>query len=281
MAKYEIGIVDTRTIIKNLLDDFGYDFSDYALTSFKRRLESIIIRNGLKDADGLIGRLSNDKQFFQQFLYELVPDTTEMFRDPSFWRVIRDEVIPEVMKGASTKPRIWVAALDSGEELYSLAIILKEMGLLENVQLYASYISERNVQRIKDGRIDLKNIETNEANYQRLNGKNTYSSYYKSDGITATFDTSLIAGVNYISQKTIIENEPNATKLVLFRNQMIYHNQILQEKNLQILSNSIAAGGFLAIGVKETLENTNTSNKFTQFNDNEKIYKRKFSFNDV
>ena len=86
MIRYEIGIVETRNIIKTILDTYNYDFRDYALTSFKRRLEQIIMNNGLKDADGLINRLANYKDYFDHFLSEIVPETTEMFRDPSLWR---------------------------------------------------------------------------------------------------------------------------------------------------------------------------------------------------
>lgn len=275
MVKYEIGIVDTRAVIKTLLEDFGYDFRDYALTSFKRRLEDIITNNGLKDADGLITKLNNNKDFFDQFLYEVAPNTTEMFRDPSFWRALHDNVIPEIMRCSTTKPKIWVASFDSGEELYSLAIILKEMGLLDKVQIIANYISEKNLARIKSGRMDVRNIETNEANYERLNGKFKYDTYYKTDSISAILDTSLISEVKFLKQKNVIEEEPGAIKLVLFRNQMIYQNQLLQDKTIALIANSLVAGGFLSIGIKETLENTNSSNKFTVYNDNEKLYKRK------
>ncbi|HRX30830.1 MAG TPA: CheR family methyltransferase [Tenuifilaceae bacterium] len=275
MIRYEIGIVDTRTVIKTLLDDFGYDFRDYALTSFKRRLEQVILNNGLRDAEGLIMRLKNNPEFIDQFLYEVTPETTEMFRDPSFWRLIRDEVLPEVSRGASSKPRIWLAAFDSGEELYSLAIILKEMNILNNVQIYCNVLSEKTVNKIKSGRLDPKDIEVNEANYQRLNGTNKYSQYYTVDGNIYTFDSSLVENVTFLKQTPLIDNEPGAVKLILFRNQAIYYNQLLQEKMFSKLSEVSVAGGFLALGVKETLENTNANNKFTVFNDNEKLYKRK------
>lgn len=275
MVKYEIGIVDTRTVIKTLLDDFGYDFRDYALTSFKRRLEDVITNNGLKDAEGLIAKLNSNKNFLNEFLLEVIPNTTEMFRDPSFWRTLHDNVIPEMMRSTTNKPKIWLASFDSGEELYSLAILLKEMNLLDKVQIYANYLSDKGLDNIKSGRMDLKQIETNEANYQRLNGNNRYSAYYRTDSVSATLDTSLISDVNFIKQKNVIDNEPGAIKLVLFRNQMIYQNQNLQDKTLLTIANSLVAGGFLAIGIKETLENTNTSNKFTVFNENEKLYKRK------
>lgn len=275
MIRYEIGIVDTRNVIKVLLDDFGFDFRDYALTSFKRRLEHVINNNGLRDADGLISRFQNNKDFIDQFLFEITPETTEMFRDPSFWRILRDEVLVEITRGSANKPRIWVASFDSGEELYSLAIILKEMNLLDSVQIYANVFTDKCINRIKSGRLDPKDLETNEANYQRLNGKFQYSSYYKMDGNTIVFDTELVKNIIFVKQKTNIENDPGAVKLTIFRNQTIYYNQLLHEKVLQKISTSMVAGGFLALGVKETLENTNAYNKFTVFNDNEKIYKRK------
>jgi chemotaxis protein methyltransferase CheR len=274
MVRYEIGIVETRNVIKTILDNFGYDFRDYALTSFKRRLEQIIINNGFKDADGLIYRLQNYKDYFEQFLYDIAPETTEMFRDPSLWRTLRDEVIPEIGRG-TTKPKIWVAAFDSGEELYSLAIILKEINLLNDVQIYATVFSDRNIDKITSGKIDLKQIEVNDANYVRLNGKHKYSDYYRVEGGWAIFDTSLIKEVNFVKMNTTFDSTPGGVKLILFRNQMIYYNQLLQDKVLLQISNSLVPGGYLVLGVRETLENTNASNKFTVFNDSEKIYKKK------
>jgi chemotaxis protein methyltransferase CheR len=274
MIKYEIGIVETRNVIKTIQDTYGYDFKDYALTSFKRRLEQIITNNGFKDADGLSNRLVSSKEYFEQFLHEITPETTEMFRDPSLWRTIRDEIIPEVIKG-STKPKLWVAAFDSGEELFSLAIMLKELGLLSEVQLYASALSEKNIDKIKTGKIDTKELEVNEANYTRFNGKHKFSDYYKIDNGQIILDSSLIHDVNFIKLNTVYENVPGGIKLILFRNQMIYYNQILQDKVLYQLTNSVVPGGYLIIGVKETLDNTNTSNKFSVHNDSEKIYKKK------
>ncbi len=275
MLRYEIGIVETRNVIKAILDGFNYDFRDYALTSFKRRLEEVIINNGLKDADGLISRLQTNKEYFDSFLFEITPETTEMFRDPSLWRALRDEIIPDITKGTSSKPKIWLASFDSGEELYSLAIILKESHLLSEVQIYASNFSERTVDKIRSGRMDVKQIEVNEANYLRLNGKHKFSDYYKIENGLAILDTSLISGVNFIKQNTTFDNAPGGIKLVLFRNQTIYYNQLLQERVLAQISNSTVPGGYMILGVKETLENTNTSNKFTVFNDLEKIYKKK------
>lgn len=273
--RYEIGIVDTRNVIKTLLDDYGYDFRDYALTSFKRRLEYIISLYALRDAEGLIAKLKNSKEFLDQFLYDIAPETTEMFRDPSFWRILRDEILPELMKSATSKPRIWIASFDSGEELYSLAILLKELNILNEVNVYCNILSEHTIQRITSGHLDPKDMEVNEANYQRFNEKGKYSSYYHSESNATVFDVSLIKDVNFIKQNTQIDEDPGAPKLIIFRNQAIYYNQLLSEKIFTKLTNCLVAGGYLALGAKETLENTSVSNKFTLYNEAERIYKRK------
>jgi chemotaxis protein methyltransferase CheR len=274
MTRYEIGIVETRNVIKTLLETFDYDFSDYALTSFKRRLEDIIINNGLKDAEGLINRLKNNKDYFEHFLREITPETTEMFRDPSLWRALRDDIIPDITR-ASGKLKFWVANFDSGEDLYSLCITLKEMGILKESTVYCSSISNVVEQKIKSGKIDVKQIETNEANYTRCNGDKLYSDYVAVNNGIATIDTTLIENVTFLKQNTLFNNCPNSIKLLLFRNQIIYYNQSLQDKIINTISNSLVGGGYFAIGAKETLDNTNTSNKFTVVNDGEKIYKKK------
>ena len=274
MIKYEIGIVEARNVIKSILDTYRYDFRDYALTSFKRRLEQLIMNNGFKDAEGLISRLTSSKEYFEQFLQEITPETTEMFRDPSLWRTVRDEILHDIMK-STNKPKLWVASFDSGEELYSLAIMLKESGLLSEVQIYASVISDKILEKIKNGRIDAKELEVNDANYVRFNGKRSFTDYYRLDNGQVILDNSLIQGVNFIKLNTVYDNVPGGIKLSLFRNQTIYYNQLLMDKVLAQLANSVVPGGYLVLGVKETLENTSSNSKYSIFNDSEKIYKKK------
>jgi chemotaxis protein methyltransferase CheR len=259
-----------------VLDTYGYDFRDYALTSFKRRLEDVITNNSMKDADGLIVRLQNNKEFFDQFLKDVTPETTEMFRDPSLWRSLREEILPEIVRSTS-KPKIWVGAYDSGEELFSLCIVLKEIGLLDRFQIYSSIISDLIEKKITNGKIDPKQHEVNEANYSRCNGSKNYSDYYShsmSNGM-ANFNIDLIKDVTFVKQDPTFSNPVNGMRLVLFRNQIIYFNQILQDKVLNIVHDSMVPGGYLVLGAKETLENTNAYNKFTVINDSEKIYKKK------
>ncbi len=275
VVRYEIGIVETRNIIKTIFDTYGYDFRDYALTSFKRRLEDVITDNGLRDAEGLVYRLQNNKDFFDSFLKDITPETTEMFRDPSLWRTLRDDVLFDIVKSSTNKPKIWIANFDSGEELYSLHVLLKELNLLESVQVYLSYMSEAVKKKILSGRIDQKQTEVNEANYERTNGQHKFGDYFTSSPMGTFFDTSLLNGVIFTKQDTIFSNPPGGIKLLMFRNQTIYYNQSHQDKVVGNLHESLVAGGYLTLGTRETLENTNINHKFTIVNDPDKIYKKK------
>jgi len=274
MVRYEIGIVETRNVIKAVLDTYGYDFRDYALTSLKRRLEEIITSNGLRDAEGLISRLQNSKEYFDIFLQELTPETTEMFRDPSHWRALRDEVIPD-LKRSTNKPKIWVANYDSGEELYSLAILLKETGLLDNVQIFATVISNTVMKKIQIGKIDARQIEVNEANYARIGLGHSFYHYFNQTATGTLFDVKLIENVSFVRINTLYDGAPGGLRLALFRNQLIYFNQTHQDKVINTISESLVPGGYLALGSKETLENTNINHKFTVVNEAEKIYRKK------
>lgn len=274
---YEIGIVDTRNVIRTVKEVYGYDFTDFAITAFRRRIDTVINNQKLRDADSLVARLQNDKSFFDQFLCDISVDTTEMFRDPSVWRHLRDSIIPELVKGP-TKPKIWVAGWDSGEELYSLAIILKEINLLNQVQLYASYFSDAKYLRTKSGEIDPKQSEVNEANYERLNGTSSLASYFTTKNGNSVLDPSLLEGVSFIKQNTIFDNSPSGIRLILFRNQMIYYNQGLCDKIVRVMSNSLVPGGYLAVGIKESLEvSAGAASAFTLVDDQEMVYKKKNS----
>jgi chemotaxis protein methyltransferase CheR len=153
--------------------------------------------------------------------------------------------------------------------------MLKEMNLLDQAVIYSSVISDVVTKKIQSGRIDAKQAETNEANYTRCNGSKEYNDYFTPNNGTFTFDTQLIQGVTFLKQDAFFSNTPSSVKLLLFRNQIIYFNQGLQDKVINNISNSLIAGGYLVLGAKETLENTNSSHKFTVVNDAEKIYKKK------
>ncbi|NOQ24730.1 MAG: hypothetical protein GQ564_05140 [Bacteroidales bacterium] len=276
MNRYELGIVDTRNIIKTLQDVYNYDFKNYALTFFKRRVEKFIINQNLKDADGFVSKIKAEKDFFEVFLQNINVGTTEMFRDPSLWRVLKEEIFPQNIKD-STSFKIWFPEVTTGEELFSTAIILKKLNLLKNVKFVASSISELDIENTKKGLLDPKKLEVNDANYKRIFNEGKLSDFFTQEGDQAFWDTSLIENTKFIKQNIIFDDYPKGIKLVLFRNQMIYYNQILQERYTKISYNGLVSGGHLIIGNNEIIDYWNSDKDFTLINKEENIYKKKLS----
>ena len=276
MNKYELGIVDTRNIIKTLQNVYNYDFKNYALTFFKRRVERVIQNHNLKSADGFIKKIETDKEFFEVFLQEICVDTTEMFRDPSLWRVLNEEMFPQLVN-KTPNFKIWIPEVSSGEELFSVAILLKKLNLLNSVQLIASSIGELNFENIKKGYFDPKKIETNDTNFKRIFKESDLSDFYTYQNEKAQWDTSLIENTKFIKQNIIFDDYPKGIKFILFRNHMIYFNQILQERFIKIMYNSLIPGGHLIIGNNEKIDYWNSDKDYTLISKSESIYKKKLS----
>jgi len=270
----ELGIVDIREIIKNILSKYGYDFSEFALTSFKHRLEKLIIKNNLSGVDGLLIKLKNNKEFFDIFLHEISVPSTEMFRDPSLWRWLRDELFANTNEKNLSRFKIWFPNSVSGGELYSLAILLKEMNILDKVQIISSSVSNKSIEYIKEGRCELKKIEVSAENYVRFKGDSDFTDYYRLDRYYAFRDTSLIKNVEFNKQNINFDNSPVNIKLILFRNSLIYFNPSLQEKILRIMHNSLSANGYLILGIKERIKNLDTNKAFDPVNELEGVYKK-------
>jgi len=271
----ELGIVDTRNIINLITEKYNYDFSDFALTSFKRRIEKIIEQNNIKHPDILINRLTENKGFAEGFIDQLTVPSTEMFRDPSLWRVLRDEIISGIYRETGTGFKIWLPNSVSGDELFSLTILLSEMEMLDKAQILVSYISDKSLDTIKSGRFLDQKLEISNDNYIRSNGRSEFSNYYTTSGNQHIRDISLLKNVTFLKQNTFLEPAPQGVKLVLFRNKMIYYNQTLQSKILKTIYNSVASGGYLVIGTKESLHYLYGSNEFTLISNMESIYKRR------
>lgn len=276
MNKFELGIVDTRNIIKILQDVYNYDFKNYALTFFKRRVENFIRINNLKNAEFFIQRIEQDQETFESFLEFMAVDITEMFRDPSVWRLLKEELLVNIIPGA-TNFKIWFPEVSSGEELYSMAILLNKLNLTQNVQFYASSISELNIEKIKAGFFDPRKVEVNNANYKRIFSEGELSDFYTQEDEKAFWDTSLIENTKFIKQNIIFDDYPKGIKLIIFRNQMIFYNQILQERFLKIMHNCLVPGGHLIIGNNEKIDYWNSEKDYITVSKSESVYKKKLS----
>ncbi len=275
-SKYEIGVVDTRNVINVIWDAYGYNFKDYALTSFKYRLERVIQIYGMRDAEVLSKRLYDDEKFFDVFLSEITVETTEAFRDPGMWRkLVEDIIAPEAKKTGRYK--IWIGGCESGDELYSLMILLKEAGIAGDVEVFFTCLSDRNIDKVKGGVFSIKKLETNEANYKRANGLNELIDYYKKENNNPYWDTDLIKNVNFTKVDLNFEGIPKSVNLVVFRNRMIYYNQPYQDKVLSYIHDAMLPGAKLVIGARESLEHCLLGKRYKIIDDKEKIFKKNLS----
>ena len=271
----DLGIVDLREIIRAIKSVYDYDFSNYALTSFKQRLERLMFRNSIPSPDILIKKLQEEPAFFDTFLYEISVPSTELFRDPSLWRWLREEYFQAAIEKNIGKFKIWLPGCVSGSELYSLSILLSETGLLDKVHIIASAISDKSIEKIKEGSHDTKKLEVSAENYKRFNGNKNFSTYYKDDRNCVFRDASLIGNVEFRKLNINFDNAPQNNKLILFRNNLIYFNPTLQERVLLLLHESLSGSGHLVLGIREKISRNIAIKDFEVINENESVYRKR------
>jgi chemotaxis protein methyltransferase CheR len=221
----------------------------------------------------LIEVLESTPEFFEEFLSEITVNVTEMFRDPTFWKVLREQIIPNILLNHD-KISIWHAGCSSGEEVFSMAIMLREMEVLDKAKIIATDIDTAIINKAKLGTYSLKNMDLNSKNYEKAMGKATLQKYYQESGNEAILDKSLVQNVSYRRHDLVKGGVFSKFDLVLCRNVMIYFNQNLQNEVLIKLHESLFKYGYLVIGSKESLIWCDISNKFIVVNNEEKIYKK-------
>jgi len=272
----ELGIVDIREIIRLIKSNFNFDFSNFALTSLKYRLEHIIAKNNLSTPESLYRKLLDEKGFFDTFVYQLLVSSTEMFRDPSVWRWIREDYFTQLDDKAFLNFKVWIPFCVSGGELFSLSILLKELNIASRVKVYATVYSDASLAKIKSGEYSMKKIEVSVENYKRFKGARDFKDYYKMESYMPRRDVSLIKNVEFIKDDLNISNPPKNVKLILMRNSMIYFNPSYQETVLRKIHQALSASGTLIIGLKECISNKqNTQKLFEEEEINERVYKRR------
>jgi len=270
---HEIDIVHLKKLTEVIKSKYGYDFTNYAISSFKRRILRILELHRISGVDSLTRKIADDSAFFEEFISEITVNVTEMFRDPSFWMILRDKIIPNILLNHN-KLSIWHAGCSSGEEVYSMAMLLNEMGILQNSKIIATDIDDQILARARKGVYTVKNMELNEKNYVRFRGENQLNKYFEVKNGLAYMDQSLVKDVSYRKHDLVKGIVFNKFDIVLCRNVMIYFNQNLQNEVLKKLHESIFKYGYLAIGSKESLIWCEIANKFIVANNEEKIYKK-------
>jgi len=268
----EIGIKDIKRIIDALYASQGINFSEYAFSSFKRRIIRFLDINKIRDLNVLVEQIRTDNIFADNMIKEITVNVTEMFRDPEFWKTIRDAVLPQ--KKDNNAINIWHAACSSGEEVYSMAILLQEAGLLDHSKIIATDLNKSVLETARRGIYSIKYLETNDRNYELYGGKRKLSDWYKINGNTVEFDRELIRRVEFRSNNLASGCIAGYFDLIICRNVLIYFNSALQERVIHNFSNSLSPDSFLGIGSKESILWCKAFKYFEEESADEKIYKR-------
>lgn len=258
-------------LLEEIYTRYGFDFREYSISSLQRRINKFLLRHHYHDIEHLISDIKVT-DIFTRFLEEVMVSVTEMFRDPSFFLALREQVFPVL----STYPflKIWDAGCATGEELFSLAILLDEEGLLKKTKIYATDISQRALLHAKEAIYSLNEITKYSNNYNLAGGKKSLSDYYTAKYNSVIFKESLIENIVFYPHNLATDSSFNEFNLILCRNVLIYFQKSLQEKVYKLFNESLSPLGFLALGKKETLSLSDISAQFDVFNKDEKIYKK-------
>lgn len=268
----EIGINELQEILVTIQEAHGYDFHGYSRASFLRRVNRFMQLNSLNDFSALKEKLVKDEGFFNLFLEQITVNVTEMFRDPGFYKSLREKVVPQLR----TFPyiRIWDAGCSTGEEPYSLAIMLKEEGTLQKSKMYCTDINQKVLNQAREGVFPLANMKDYTSNYIQAGGTGNFSDYYMAKYNRVLFDAELRKNMVFSVHNLASDSSFNEFNLIVCRNVLIYFNKELQEKVLSLFLESLSMFGYLALGSKETLSLSPLRDHFEQVDKKEKIYRR-------
>ncbi len=265
--------LEIRLLLEAIYLKYGYDFRDYAVAHTKRRLEFRKNVSGVASYAEMLHKAIYDEGFFSALLLDLSINVTEMFRDPWFYREIREKVVPHL----KTYPfiKVWHAGCSAGQEVYSMAILLEEENMKERTQMYATDFNESVLKKAKSGIYPIEDIKQYTSNYIQSGGKESFSEYYTADDKHVILNSSLRKRVLFSSHNLATDGVFGEMNVVFCRNVLIYFNKDLQERVLQLFYESLCPGGFLCLGSKESLKFSNVADKFEEVAVKEKIYRKK------
>jgi len=271
-VKTTVSDEEVEVLQQDFLEHYGYDFTEYSKASFRRRIQRLFSMNGSFSFSEFRKRLLSDPNYFYEAVAEISVNVTEMFRDAEFYKAIREEVIPVL----ATYPhiRIWHAGCATGEEVYSLAIILKETGLLHKSLLYGTDINHRAVDKARTGIFPAANMQQYSKNYQEAGGSEDFSSYYTTNYGMVKFSDQLSEKIIFSTHNLVSDFSFNSFQLIFCRNVLIYFEKDLQAKVLRLIDNSLELLGFLALGTKESLRFSVLDPKYKQPFGRQKIWRK-------
>jgi chemotaxis protein methyltransferase CheR len=264
--------IELSLLLEGMYRQYGFDFREYAPASLRRRVWRRVFAEGLETISALQDKLLHDPACMERLLLDLSINVTAMFRDPNFYQTFREHVVPLLR----TYPfiRIWHAGCSTGEEVYSMAILLREEGLYDRTRIYATDINEVVLQRAKAGIFPLERMQEYTDNYIRAGGKKSFSEYYTAKYGGALFDQSLTKNVVFSQHNLVTDHSFSEFNVILCRNVLIYFDKTLQSKVHSLFYDSLATFGVLVLGSKETLRFMAHEDAYQQIAPPEKIFRK-------
>jgi chemotaxis protein methyltransferase CheR len=265
--------IELGLLIHAIYHLYHYDFREYAPASLRRRLKTAMIRFQCQTLSQLQDRVMHEPAVFSSLLDFLTVQVSEMFRDPDYFRALREHVVPLLRTYPSLK--VWVAGCSAGEEAYSLAILLREEGLLGKSLIYATDINPHTLQKAAAGVYDADRIAGFTDNHHKSGARSSLSDYYTAAYGRAVFDKSLKEHIVFCDHSLATDSVFSEVQLVSCRNVLIYFNRTLQDRALRLFRDSLCRQGFLGIGSKESLRFSTQGEGFTDFAKEARIFQKR------
>jgi chemotaxis protein methyltransferase CheR len=265
--------IEIRLLLEALYSRYHYDFRNYAMASIKRRLRQAREQLGFASISALQESLLHEPAMLPRILGYLTVQVSEMFRDPAYFRAIREKVVPHLRTYPSLK--VWIAGCSGGEELYSFVILFREEGLEERTLFYATDINQDALRAAESGIFGLDRMQLFTENHRKSGGKSSLSDYYQAAYGRASFDKSLRRKVVFSDHSLVTDAVFAEMHLISCRNVLIYFDRTAQDRALGLFKDSLARKGFLGLGSKESLRFSQHAESFADFLREEKIYQRR------
>jgi chemotaxis protein methyltransferase CheR len=265
--------LEVRLLLEAIFDRYHYDFRSYAMASLKRRLAQACDTLRVATLSGLQEKVLHEPESFSQLLQYLTVQVSDMFRDPEFFLALRRQVVPVLATYPSVK--VWCAGCSTGEEAYSLAILLQEERLLDRCIIYATDINAHSLRQAASGVYALERLRGFTENHRRSGGKSSLSDYYfSSAGSSAIMDVALRRKITFSDHSLATDNVFSEVHLITCRNVLIYFDHALQNRALRLFADSLVRNGFLGLGSKESLRFTESADLFTDVAMPERIFRK-------
>jgi chemotaxis protein methyltransferase CheR len=260
-----------QTLLSDALEVYGYDFTGYSRASLKRRILRLYALDKVVSFAEFRYKIRSDAGYFKRFLEQVTINVTEMFRDADFYKALRNSILPNL--GTYPFIRIWIAGCSSGEEAYSVAILLSELDLLKKSLIYATDINGAVLEKASLAIFPLNNMKKYSENYMSAGGLQNFSDYYSANYSLAKLRDDLKSKIIFSTHNLVSENSFNEFQLILCRNVLIYFERELQEKVFELFNNSLENLGYIGLGSKETMEFSHIAKKYKRSGD-QKIWRK-------